>query len=176
MDDLRNGTNLGNCALTAATNIIGYYYRGRGMNSLIIPPSNTFDYMQETYDRLVQLSGFNEYGSSGLSDITSTDAIKDLAEERGYSPSTSKYWLNLWSDFKRDLDNNWPVYTSIKGYNPVENKKMSHAMVSVGYRIYTNGSKFLNVIDGHMDSLDRFINFSDSRFDYVKGVVVKINA
>lgn len=176
MDDLRNGTNLGNCALTAATNIIGYYYRGRGMNSLIIPPSNTFDYMQETYDRLVQLSDFNEYGSSGLSDITSTDAIKDLAEERGYSPSTSKYWLNLWSDFKRDLDNNWPVYTSIKGYNPVENKKMSHAMVSVGYRIYTNGSKFLNVIDGHMDSLDRFINFSDSRFDYVKGVVVKINA
>ena len=171
--------NTGNCAPTAATHIIGYYYLGRGKSNLI-SNFDPFDYLFPVYDVIVNYSGFDRsyIGEKGITDIAATDAIKKYAKDKGYSNSTSKYWFNLWSDFKRDLDNNYPVFTSIKG-NTVTSSgstvKRGHAIVSIGYRIYSSGAKYLNVIDGHNEDLNRFINFDDSRFDYVNGVVVKID-
>lgn len=103
--------NLGNCSVTAATNLVSYYAEKRGFSNLLINNSR-----HDTYDQLVALSGFKTYlpesankNQEGLNINQINSAINKYVKNRGYKYSSDTYWFNLWSDWRRDINNGYPV-------------------------------------------------------------------
>lgn len=173
MTELRPGSspvqglkvNLGNCSVTAATNLVSYYAEKRGFSNLKINQSR-----KAMYDEFVKLSGFKTYIASsanhdqeGLNNLQINSAISKYVKNSGYKYSSDNYWLNYWSDWKRDIDNGYPVYTALSGMKNVNNQwtEVGHAVIAVGYREYqANGERFLRVLDGWNRTSDRYIFFS----------------
>lgn len=76
----------------------------------------------DTYDQLVALSGFKTYlpesankNQEGLKINQINSAINKYVKNRGYKYSSDTYWFNLWSDWRRDINNGYPVYTAVRG-------------------------------------------------------------
>lgn len=106
-----------------------------------------------------------------------TRGMKSAVNGAGYSFSSDTYWLDLWSDWKRDLGNDFPILTSVYGYkqNAGSWEKVGHAIVAVGYREYESGANYLRVYDGWNWTNDKYIYFNSNYFTSVDGVCIKVS-
>lgn len=172
--------NLGNCSVTAATNLVSYYAEKRGFANLLINNSR-----QATYDEFVKLSGFKTYlpesankNQEGLNINQINSAINKYVKNRGYKYSSDSYWFNLWSDWRRDINNGYPVYTAIRGNKLDKNgnwQEVGHAVIGVGYREYQiNDEIYLRVLDGWNRTSDRYIYFNSNYFTSKNGIAMKV--
>lgn len=171
--------NLGNCSVTAATNLVSYYAEKRGFSNLLINNKR-----QATYNNIVDISGFKsylpsslDYDQEGLNLIQINNAISKYVKSKGYKYSSDTYWFNLWSDWRRDINNGYPVYTSIQGLSFAKNEwiKVGHAVIAVGYREYeANNAKYLRVLDGWNRTSDRYLYFNSNYFTSKNGIAMKV--
>lgn len=171
MSSLRaSGGFSGNCTPTAATNILSFYKEKRGFSSIGSSRKNI-------YDGIVSNSGWNQFGNVGMTFSQATRGMKSVVNGAGYSFSSDTYWLNLWSDWKRDLGNDFPILTSVYGYkqNAGSWEDVGHAIVAVGYREYESGAKYLRVYDGWNTTNDKYIYFNSNYFTSVNGVCIKVS-
>lgn len=160
----------GNCTPTAAANILNYYRERWGF-------ANIGTSRQDVYDRIVSVSGWNQYGESGMSASEAKKAMKKIVENAKYVFSDTTYLFDLWSDWTRDLDNNYPVLTSVYGYKQDSTgswTEVGHAIVAVGYREYNSGAKYLRVWDGWNATNNKYIWFDSDYFTSVDGVCIKV--
>lgn len=96
-----------------------------------------------------------------------------ICKNSGYKYSSD----NHWSDWKRDIDNGYPVYTALSGMKNVNNQwtEVGHAVIAVGYREYqANGERFLRVLDGWNRTSDRYIFFNSNHFTSKNGIAMKV--
>lgn len=155
----------GNCGPTAMLNLIKYYAFCRNMIKLI---NVNLSY---TYNSLVSACNYNP-ATGGLTATDAKNGLKSYVQSRGYSFSATDYWWDTFNWFKDDINNNWTVYVSVRGYD-YQPKEVGHAVVAIGYIEYSNGSRYLRVMDGWRNNTDRYVIFDD-HFVSVKGIVIKI--
>lgn len=132
---VQNGYS-GNCTPTAAANLLSYYKENRSF-------SNLGTSRQDIYDRIVSNSGWNQYGTSGMSLSDAKKGMKSVVTAANYSFSSTDYWFDPWSSWKRDLGNNFPVLTAVYGYRTDDSGnwiEVGHSIVAVGYREYASGA------------------------------------
>lgn len=151
----------------------------RGFSNLLINNSR-----QATYKEIVNISGFTsylpssaKYDQKGLNLIQINNAISKYVKSKGYKYSSDTYWFNLWSDWRRDINNGYPVYTSIQGLSFANNEwiNVGHAVIAVGYREYVaNDAKYLRVLDGWKRTSDRYIYFNSNYFTSKNGIAMKV--
>ena len=156
-----DGAFTGNCGPTAAANILIFYKEKRGLSRL----GST---RQNIYDRLIAAAGWNQYGDVGLNGPSCCNAIKKVAQTAGYSASYSTILLKQWSHWENSVNDGYPVWTMITGYNN-QNNIDYHAVVAFGYCKYvivSNGkykeNNYLQVWDGWNTSPLRYICFIPS--------------
>ncbi len=158
----------GNCAPTAATNIINLYannkLNGNNRSFPILLANGTVDF---TYARLTTLVGYVPGDGVYAGDMV--DAIRDYCSERGRTCSTDKYSYNYWSDYTRDIGKNVPIYLST-GTASGE----GHSQVVVGYREYSNGNKYLEIYSGWY-SYATYVKFQASVFSRFNGWAIYIS-
>lgn len=161
----------GNCGPTAATNLLSYYKEKRGF-------SNLGTSRQNIYNNFISASGFDEYGTSGLTPSAADSAIKTMFKNAGYSYSSSTYLFDWWSDWTRDLNDNYPVFTAVRGLklNGGSWIEVGHAIIAVGYREYNSGAKYLRVYDGWNATNDKYIWFNSDYFKSIDGIVMKVTS
>lgn len=169
-------TNTNNCVPTAANNIIRYYRDVREFNNF---PDNLYD----IYKDFLTHTNFrvNDPSDLGMTENEFANAMKKYVDKVGYDFSSNKYWWDWFSDWRRDILRNYPVYTSIRGYvdnNPdpdIESfVEQGHAVVTVGYRTYQNDTNYLIVYDGWNWGTVRYIYFDSDYFTSIDGMRVKI--
>lgn len=100
--------NGNNCGPTAAANILSYFKTVKGYNLY------TGDVDQSIYDQIC--SDCNYANSGGTSPYNVSNGIKVFANRAGYSCDINIYWLNLFSDVKRDINNGYPVLMAGNGH------------------------------------------------------------
>ena len=160
MDDLVVTDGPGNCVPTCATNIAAFFDECRsGNETLILGPR------QNAYNAIVTEIGAEHdiYHRDGL------NGLKDFCAGRGYLLSYDDYWLDLWGDFTRDINNNKPIWVSV-GVDEV-----GHSMMCVGYVIrYVNGSgtNYLRVATGWTADIGSVAQFNG--FDRLNGYSLTI--
>ena len=142
----------GNCAPTAAANILIYYKERRNLVRLGTS-------RQDIYNRLVSAAGWNQYVNDGSNGIDMCNAIKKVAKAAGYSSSYSTFLLKIWRLWENSINDDYPVYTSITANNDY------HAVVAFGYRKYEDGKNYLRVWDGWSGMTHRYICFVASSFN-----------
>lgn len=152
------------CAPTAATNLMIYYRRAKNKTNILVGDSEI-----QTFNRFFNLMGTSV--TEGTPDSNRVPAYNSYIKERGYSSSAKvdEYWLNLWSDFTRDIDAGIPIHTSLKADNG------GHAVVTVGWYIVRYGAKdfkYLQVINGWQKSI-KYAGF-DGYYNKILGIAVKI--
>ena len=102
-------------------------------------------------------------------DLVSRVRMKKYRSCKDAVSYTHLYWLNLWSDFTRDIDAGIPIHTSLKADNG------GHAVVTVGWYIVRYGAKdfrYLQVINGWQKSI-KYAGF-DGYYNQILGIAVKI--
>lgn len=156
----------GNCGPTALANTVKLYaeYFLNGHASLPGLRVNGSD--ADTYSRLVAISGYSSNDAASMSELL--DALDEYSDERGYSCSIDNYWWDLWSDFTRDIESHKPIllYTS-------SSAGTAHAQVVVGYQLYDNDAKYLQVLTG-WSSNATFVKFKPSSLNNFNGYCVAI--
>lgn len=164
-----SGGYTGNCAPTACTNLLSYYKEQRDFTDLGTS-------RQDIYNEIVKQAGWDENGTEGMTASKAKSAMKKVVKNAGYSFSSSTYWFNWWSDWTRDLGNDYPVYTSIRGYKYTDGSwtEVGHAIVAVGYRKYDD-AKYLRVYDGWNSTNDKYIWFDSDYFKSVKGIKIEVS-
>ena len=169
MGDMPNVTpGEGNCGPTSLANTVKLYAEfslndnGGSLSNLKVNDSDA-----ETYERLVEISGYSCGNAASMSTLVSS--IKSFAVERGYSCTTTNYLLDLWSDFKRDVTADKPIllYTS-------SSAGTAHAQVVVGFWEYTNGGKYVKILSG-WTSYPTFLKFKPSSLNNFNGYCVAIS-
>ncbi len=172
-----NHLNTGNCVPTAANNIICLYKEKRGFSAF---PENLYT----SYEEFISYSNYNVNAVyEGINDDDFDKAMKKYVESVGYDYSSNKYWWDLFGDWKRDIRDDYPIYTSIDGYVDVDKnlkddvhiyEKSGHSVVAVGYRIYKDGTRYLIIYDGWNYGVVRYINFDSEYFLSIDGIRIKI--
>lgn len=166
---VQNGYS-GNCTPTAAANLLSYYKENRSF-------SNLGTSRQDIYDRIVSNSGWNQYGTSGMSLSDAKKGMKSVVTAANYSFSSTDYWFDPWSSWKRDLGNNFPVLTAVYGYRTDDSGnwiEVGHSIVAVGYREYASGANYLRVYDGWNATNDKYIHFNANYFTSIEGMCIKV--
>jgi len=159
--------NEGNCGPTALTNVIKYYHEKRGKTGLL----RYGDLRIYTYGRLSFLSGYHPDIGMNTSVVIST--LTTYASEQGFTCSGGAYWLNLWSDFTRDINADKAIVLFVKG--KIDDKDSNgHFVVVLGYRQHTNNAQFLRVADGWYASNNRFVKFKPVELTSFRGFCVPI--
>lgn len=172
MSELRvQGGYSGNCSPTASTNLLSYYREMRGF-------TNLGSSRQDIYNKVVAASGWDQFGDEGQTASAASNGIKKVVENAGYKYKSDTYWFNLWSDWTRDINNNYPVYTSVRGLKESDGSwvEVGHAIIAVGYREYGDGARYLRVYDGWNRSHDKYIWFNSDYFKSIKGIRMEVNA
>lgn len=160
----------GNCTPTAAANLLSYYMENRSF-------SNLGNSRQDIYDRIVSGSGWNQFGNSGMSLSDAKKGMKSVVTAADYSFSSTDYWFDPWSSWKRDLGNNYPVLTAVYGYRQDDSGnwiEVGHSIVAIGYREYTSGANYLQVYDGWNQTSDKYIYFNANYFTSIEGMCIKV--
>lgn len=160
----------GNCTPTAAANILNYYREQRDFTNIGIS-------RQGVYNSIVSGSGWNQYGQSGMAFSEAEEGMKKVVENANYSFLSTSYSSALWSDWSHDLDNDYPVLTSVYGYRQDNSGswiEVGHAIVAVGYREYNSGAKYLRVWDGWNATNNKYIWFNSDYFTSVNGMGIKV--
>lgn len=172
MSDLATGTNTGNCAPTAAFNLVCYLKEGRGLSNVFIDNDE-----EKTYAELVSKMGFNENGVDGVNYDMLQSGLKSYLEDRGYKVKIGDYLYDWWSDFKRDFDGGYPNLMLLQGNDYKDDKWIiiGHFVVGVGYLIMNDNSRYIRVYDGWFESTKRFIGFDHKGFTSIKGAVVDVS-
>ena len=160
----------GNCTPTAAANLLSYYKEKRGFTDL-------GDSRQDIYDSIVSASGWDQFGDEGMSLSEAKKGMKSVVTSAGYSFSSTDYWFNPWSSWKRDLKNDYPVLTAVWGYRKDESDnwiEVGHSIVAIGYREYDSGANYLRVYDGWNETSDKYIYFNADYFTSIEGLCIKV--
>lgn len=156
----------GNCGPTALANTVKIYAENRTNNQDPLSNLKLNNSDNNTYTRLVQLSGYSS--SSGASMSSLLNALKKYSKERGYSCSVDNYWFDNWGDFTRDLKANKPIllYTS-------SSAGTAHTQVAVGYYLYKSGAKYLKIFSG-WSSNATFVKYKPSSLNHFDGYCITI--
>ena len=86
-------------------------------------------------------------------------ALEKYVKERGYKISVNNYWLDLFSDFVRDVKANKPIYTYIVSSTGVT----ARAVVTLGYVVRTGGNQYLQVFNNWSARTDKCMSFSQAK-------------
>ena len=167
MGDMPNvSSGEGNCGPTSLTNTVKLYAESRVNNQDPLRDLKLNGSDNDTYNRLVQLSGYCASDAASMSELL--NALKSYSSERGHSCSIDNYWLDLWGDFTRDLKANKPIllYTS-------SSAGTAHAQVVVGYYLYKNGAQYLKIFSGWTSNAT-FVKFKPNSLNHFNGYCVKI--
>lgn len=162
----------GNCTPTAAANLLSFYMEKRGFGALGINRQNI-------YSRIVSASGWNQLADpetgSGMSFAQAKVGMKNVVTSADYSFTGTNYLLNTWSNWKRDLANDYPVLTAVYGYtwNNGGWEAVGHSVVAIGYKEFESGARYLVIWDG-WNYDERFLLFDSGSFSSVDGMCVKV--
>ena len=171
------GDSYANCAPTALTNIMGYYFHAWEYTSILQTPRTGVNYLHATYDAIVEESGYDRT-TGGLSLYEVSSGIRGYILHRTpYYSAVNTFSNNSWSNYIFELGLDCPIYTSMAGflYTGQNWDPDSHGVVAVGYKTFTNGTKYLNVLTGHDPYFDAYINFNDPYFSReLYGIVVGV--
>ena len=133
------------CAVVAMTNAFSWlkangYEKILKNNSYVDTYNALWDYSETTFNK--DENG-NETTSGSTHVSTQGPAMERLAKEQGYKyASTDGYWLVLYSDFKRDINQNLPCFFVYGAAN-----NFCHEVFVTGY-IETETQNFLYVASG----------------------------
>ncbi len=172
MDELVTlGGYSGNCSPTASTNLLSYYCEQRNFTNLGTSRKNI-------YNNFVKASGWNEFGNQGQSSADAIKGMKTVVENAGYKYKSDTYMFNYWTDWTRDIDKDYPVFTSLRGLKETNGtwEEVGHAVIAIGYREYVDGYKYLRIYDGWNDTSDKFIWFNSDYFKSIKGTRIEVNS
>lgn len=143
------------CSIVALCNLMRYY-RSRGFTQI----SSSFDTL---YTTMWSYAGTSATGST--TNGNEAPAAERYLDELGYDCSFNDYWLDLYANFKSDLNKNKPclfTYGAMFG-----NNAGGHATLAVGY-VHTSSYKYLQIADG-WNSYLRYINFNGYDYSRVDG-------
>ncbi len=151
-----------NCSPSAVANIAFYFNDARGYSNLIprysaggVYPGRDYDRTM-SYARIVNLSGTT---SENMPVNIALSALEKYVKERGYKISVNNYWLDLFSDFVRDVKANKPIYTYIVSSTGVT----ARAVVTLGYVVRTGGNQYLQVFNNWSARTDKCMSFSQAK-------------
>ena len=143
------------CSIVALCNLMRYY-RSRGFTQI----SSSFDTL---YDTMWSYAGTDAEGSTTNGD--EAPAAERYLDELGYNCSYNDYWLDLYANFKSDLNKNRPCLFT---YGAIfDGDKGGHATLAVGF-VHTSSYKYLQIADG-WNSYLRYINFNGYDYSRVDG-------
>ncbi len=172
MDTLRTGLNRGNCAPTALTNLCLYYYHN-GLSNILKNNS-----VCDTYDELVTQIGFNPNidGEEGPSRDNIIPGLQDYVRSRSYNTALFVPVLNLWVYYKFGFDEGVPCVIFVDGYKLEENvwETTAHAIIGIGYRVLTDNTRYIRVVDGWISSNSRFLNYDSEYLLDIEGTFTDI--
>lgn len=156
----------GNCGPTSLANTVKIYADSRANNQDPLKDLKLNGSDTDTYNRLVQLSGYSRTDPASMSELL--DGLKKYCKERKHSCSIDNYWFDNWGDFTRDLKANKPVllYTSSKAGT-------AHSQVAIGYYKYKSGAQYLKIFSGWTSNAT-FVKFKPSSLNNFNGYCVKI--
>ena len=170
MSQFEQYTDENNCGPTALTNIVNLYASYGLDNHAALPKLKLNGSDQDAYRRLAQFSGYKASNHPSLADLAK--GIDSYCKYVNYTCSTGHYWLNLWSDYTRDIGKNLPILL-----HTARDDGLSHEQVVVGYRAYVTPStsnKYLMVYTGWTSNAT-FVKFNADCFTSFDGYVVEIS-
>ena len=170
MSTYLTGEYEGNCAPTAAANILNYYREKRGFTALGASRQNI-------YDAIVSNSGWDKDNGPGMSFSQLKTGVKKVVEDAGYHVSFDNYLFDWWSSWVDDLNRDRTVYTVVSGSRPDDDSgawiNVSHAIVAVGWREYNDGPRYLCVWNGWSTSMV-YMYFNSNYFDSINGYMIHL--
>lgn len=143
-----------NCGSTAVKNILNWATFTGKLSSYV------------DYDEIITTMNFNDKNST---DIQCLEAIKKIAKNHDRKAIVNAYWLDYFSDFKRDINAQKPIFLGV-----LTKSGDGHAMVVCGYVEMPSGAKYLRVMDGWNKVITRFIEFNKSNYWKFDGASVEI--
>lgn len=160
-----------NCGPTALTNIVNLYANYALDDHAALPKLKTNGSDKDTYRLLAQFSGYKASNPPSLANLVK--GLDHYCNEINYTCSYGHYWLNLWSDYTRDIGKNLPILL-----HTARNDGLSHDQVVVGYKEYTSVSssstKYLMVYTGWTTNMT-YVKFKANCFTSFDGYVVEIS-
>ena len=162
-----DGVGRANCGPTAVTNILGLMNE-RGLSGILL-----YDDIFETYNQVVLDMNFNPNTTMGTIYANVKNGIQEYVQDRGFLITLSSLTSNAWSEFKRCADSDRANLIFIQGDDD-ELLPGGHFLVGIGYRIMNDGTKYLRVIDGWNDTVNRFMQFDSSLIYDIHGTRVHI--
>lgn len=148
-----------NCAVIAMCNMMKYYkYIGY----------SKIGAFYEIYPELWDLAGthLDEYGRWATTTTKVAPAVKSYLKSLGYTCSYDNYWLDLYSDFTRDVDDDLLCYLAYHGTNSSDTE-WGHGVLVIGYA-KTSSYNYLKICDG-WNSYPRYFNFNGYDYDSLDG-------
>lgn len=141
-----------------------YYHYAKSRTKILRDGSK-----QNTFNRLYTLMGTDP--NTGTYDNRVASAYSTYIKECGYTSGVKvdSYWLNLWSDFTRDVNNGLPIHTFLH----VDGS--GHSVVTVGWYIKRYGGtdfRYLQVLSGWSREI-KYVPF-DGYFNSISGIAIKI--
>ena len=162
-----DGVGRANCGPTAVTNILGLMNE-RGLSGILL-----YDDIFETYNQVVLDMNFNPNTAMGTTYANVKNGIQEYVQDRGFLITLSSLTSNAWSEFKRCADSDRANLIFIQGDDDGL-LPGGHFLVGIGYRIMNDGTKYLRVIDGWRDTVNRFMQFDSSLIYDIHGTRVHI--
>lgn len=146
------------CSVVALCNMMKYYY-SRGYTNI---DAN----LATMYDAIWNYAGTDSSGGTQNDNVPV--AAQKYLNSRGYSCSYDMYWLNLYSDFTRDINNGKPCTLSYQ-----TNEKGGHTVLVIGY-VETISNEYLRVMDG-WNMFSRYLNYDGYNYNYKIGISYQIS-
>lgn len=141
------------CVPIAMANVISYFDY-LGCSNLI--SGNTLS--QTEYTEICTRTQWTANGTTLENGIT---GLKAYASQRGYTVTTKKYTLSLWSNITSSIQADYPVIVEEK----VSGNTLTHTVFAVGYKI-EDGVKYLMVYNGDYNEPMKWLEISKVKKAY----------
>lgn len=174
----------------ALTNIVLLYYLS-GSNLTENPYKNLLKTVENssnpslevTYNTIVNYIDY-EYIDYDTQYLETIDVLADMlgyidyVEGCGYDILSSPFYEETSADFAAAVDRDHPVHTTLYDVwwdDDLERWITDYfVVVTIGYKVLSNSTCYLNIIDGFTLSYDRWINSNDTLLSSVQGVEINI--
>lgn len=174
----------------ALTNIILLYYL-RGSNLTENPYENLLKTVENssnpslevTYNTIVNYIDY-EYIDYDTQYVGTIDVLADMlgyidyVEDCGYDILSSPFYEESSADFAAAVDRDHPVHTTLYDVwwdDDLERWITDYfVVVTIGYKVLSNSTCYLNIIDGFTLSYDRWINSNDELLTSLEGIEINI--
>lgn len=156
----------GNCGPTCLTNIVKYYKEQRGFSNLLKNNS-----VNSTYNDLSSRVGYSP--TLGTQWWNCGGALKNYVSSRNYKCTVDSYVDDSWEDFVRDISRDYMILMNIRGNNG-NGTNVGHLLVGIGWATSYSGTRYIRVVDGWNNHVNRYVVFNGTNFTSFEGCGVNI--